>query len=155
MLHKLIHSIKNANKQFTTYHLSLLQSKSHRILKQTTSAALKRYKLSFVDWALLGLLFEKTDLRYGSLADELGVEPSFISVLVEGLQKKGLIREKKHSIDKRVKQITLTKKGKDLIPEVETYLKDKLDPILGTLPDREMHRYLELMESFVTNVKET
>lgn len=158
MLKKFISSFTNGNgqaKTITTYQLSLLHSKTHRILKQATSNALKQYKLSYVDWALLGLLFEKEELRYGSLAEELGVEPSFISVLIEGLQKKGYIREKKHQSDKRVKQIYLTKKGKDIVPQVETYLKEKLDFLFTTLPPNDMNKYLTCMAELADKVKES
>lgn len=158
MLKKLITSITSNNghsKSFTTYQLSLLHSKTHRIIKQATSNALKKYKLSYVDWALMGLLFEKEELRYGSLAEELGVEPSFISVLIEGLQKKGYIREKKHHSDKRVKQIYLTKKGKDLVPNVEDYLKEKLDGLFNTLPPNDMDRFLTYMAVLADKVKES
>lgn len=156
MLKKLITSITNSNtpaKSIPTYQLSLLHSKTHRIVKQATSHALKRYKLSYVDWALLGLLYDKEELRYGSLAEELGVEPSFISVLIEGLQKKSLIREKKHHSDKRVKQIYLTKKGKDLIPEVETFLKVKLDYLFNSLHPQDMQKYLSCMATLAQNGK--
>ncbi len=158
MLKKLITSITNSNvpiKAIPTYQISLLHSKTHRIVKQATSHALKKYKLSYVDWALLGLLYEKEELRYGSLADELGVEPSFISVLIEGLQKKSLIREKKHHSDKRVKQIHLTKKGKDLIPEVESFLKDKLDYLFNSLQPNDLNKYLTYMAVLADNGKAT
>jgi DNA-binding MarR family transcriptional regulator len=159
MLKKFIDSLTNSNsnghtKSVTTYQLSLLHSKTHRIIKQITSSALKRYKLSYVDWALLGLLYEKEELRYGSLAEELGVEPSFISVLIEGLQKKGYIREKKHHSDKRVKQIYLTKKGKELIPQVEMYLKEKLDFLFNTLAPQDMDKYVNYMATLADKIKE-
>lgn len=158
MLKKFINSLTNGNgnsQSFTTYQLSLLHSKTHRIIKQATSNALKKYKLSYVDWALMGLLYEKNELRYGSLADELGVEPSFISVLIEGLQKKGYIREKKHHSDKRVKQIYLTKKGRDAVPQVEGYLKEKLEVLLTTLTPQDMNKYLTCMAILADKVKES
>lgn len=157
MLKKFIDSLTNGGEtapSITTYQLSLLHSKTHRIIKQTTSAALKKYRLSYVDWALLGLLFEKEELRYGSLADELGVEPSFISVLIEGLKKKALIREKKHHSDKRVKQIYLTKKGKELVPVIEQYLKEKLDVLFSTLTPQDMSKYLTCMAILADKIKE-
>lgn len=156
MLKKLITSITNSNglqKSIPTYQLSLLHSKTHRIVKQSTSQALKKYKLSYVDWALLGLLYEKEELRYGSLAEELGVEPSFISVLVEGLQKKNLIREKKHYSDKRVKQIHLTKKGRELIPEIEFFLKEQLDYLFTLLSPQDMHKYISCLAVFAESGK--
>lgn len=148
MLKQLIYSLSapSGKKQTSTYHLILLQSKSNRIVKTLTSSALKKYKLSYVDWALLGLLFEGQELCYGSLAEELGVEPSFVSVLVEGLQKKGYIRQKKNASDKRVKFVALTKKGQSLIPNVEESLRKTLDSVFGSISASDLARFTHVME---------
>ncbi|MCX7996978.1 MAG: MarR family transcriptional regulator [Patescibacteria group bacterium] len=154
MLKKFIDSLAAGKKQIPTYQLSLLQSKSNRIIKQITNVALKKYRLSYVDWAFLGILFEKNELRYGSIAEELGVEPSFVSVLVQGLQKKGYVREKINSVDRRVKQITLTKKGADLIPEIEDSMRNTFETILQEVTLADMQRYVAVLQSIARVNKE-
>lgn len=147
MLKKLFGQITKERKASPTYQIGLVHSKTYRIYKQITTTALKKYNLSFVDWLLLGLLYDAGEMRYGVLADTLGVEASFVSVLVEQLRARGYIREKKNTSDKRVKQIILSKKGQSLIPDVEKHLKDKLSSALSDAPLIEMQKYMESIQA--------
>ena len=146
MLKKLFGQITRERKVSPTYQIGLVHSKTYRIYKQITTTALKKYNLSFVDWLLLGLLYDAGEMRYGVLAETLGVEASFVSVLVEQLRARGYIREKKSSTDKRVKQIILSKKGLYLIPDVEEHLKSKMSRATEGVPLSEMQKYMETIQ---------
>lgn len=146
MLKQLLSQITNDKKKIPTYQIGLVHAKMYRSYKHVVSAALKKYHLSFVDWLLLGLLYDAEEMRYGLIADTLGVEASFVSVLVDQLMERGYIKEKKSTEDKRVKQIVLTKKGESLVPKVETFLKAKLLPIVAHVPIHDMEKYMEAMD---------
>jgi DNA-binding MarR family transcriptional regulator len=146
MLKKLFGQITKERKVSPTYQIGLVHSKTYRIYKQITTTALKKYNLSFVDWLLLGLLYDAGEMRYGVLAETLGVEASFVSVLVEQLRARGYIREKKSTSDKRVKQIILSKKGLSLIPDVEEHLKSKISRATEGVPLSEMQKYMETIQ---------
>lgn len=146
MLKKLFGQITKGKTVCPTYQIGLVHSKTYRIYKQITTTALKKYQLSFIDWLLLGLLYDAGEMRYGVLAETLGVEASFVSVLVDQLRGRGYIREKKSTTDKRVKQIILSKKGMSLIPDVEAFLKSKLAAALDGVPLSDMQKYMETIQ---------
>ena len=146
MLKKLFGQITKDKRVSPTYQIGLVHSKTYRIYKQITTTALKKYQLSFVDWLLLGLLYDAGEMRYGVLADTLGVEASFVSVLVDQLRSRGFIREKKSTTDKRVKQIILSKKGLTLIPDIEKFLKEKLASAIEGVPLSDMQKYMETIQ---------
>jgi len=73
-------------KGWMTYNLGLILAKSFRILNARTSSFLAPFELTAIEWALLGLLNDSpASLPAKFLADELGVEPSFISELLKKL----------------------------------------------------------------------
>lgn len=137
----------------TTYGIGLIQTKAYRILNQQTAQALKKHKITPVDWALLGLLYEsKTNLRMSELATKLGVEAPFITERGLILKKLGLINiASLPNQDKRVKYITLTKKAKDKVPDIETELIKAMRPLLHGASLKDAIGYKRILETILKN----
>ncbi len=113
-----------------TYDLLRLQAKSYRLLKNEIDVYLKDYKISALDWMVVGLLHKAHDgLKFGEIATELGVEPPFVTELVNGLEKRHYIAIKESPVDKRSKIVKLTNKAFDIIAVVEKNLQIKLKSI--------------------------
>ena len=113
-----------------TYDLLRLQAKSYRFLKNEIDAYLKAYKISALDWMVLGLLHKAHEgLKFGDIAIELGVEPPFVTELVNGLEKRKYIAIKESPVDKRSKIVKLTNKAIKVVIDVEKNLQAKLKSI--------------------------
>ncbi|WP_189936271.1 MarR family winged helix-turn-helix transcriptional regulator [Streptomyces sulfonofaciens] len=88
-----------------------------------------------VDRASLALLRTVTaassPLRIGELAEALMVRPSHVSREVRRLQKRGLVAFLTDARDQRVRQITVTEDGRDLVDRAQAtgrrWLSDALD----------------------------
>lgn len=132
------------------YKLSLLQAKSYRFFKAYTTHILKKHKVSLLDFSLLGIIYDNHEVRLSDLAQELGVEPPFITVLVEELTKKNYTALVIDKDDKRVKKITLTKKGKTFLEHTENDIKNEMKPLLKGL-SVEMYIYIKVMQTLITN----
>jgi DNA-binding MarR family transcriptional regulator len=65
-------------------------------------------------------------LSMGELARALGMDPPNVTVLVDDLEKQGLVRRKPHPTDRRAKLVEPTRKG--------TSLARRAEEILGTPP---------------------
>ncbi len=136
----------------STYKTGLLQAKAYRSLKQITSKALLPYKLSPLEWALLGLLFDSRDgFKLVEIAELLGVESPFVTVLIDGLETKELVRRTVKAEDKRAKMITLTQKGIDLIPVIEKDLLTQTKVLLKGTRMNEVLSYIKVLSKIVEN----
>jgi DNA-binding MarR family transcriptional regulator len=61
---------------------------------------------------LLGLALKREPIGMSELGEALGMSPRSMTVLVDGLEKEGLVRRISHEHDRRVKLVELTRTGK-------------------------------------------
>jgi DNA-binding MarR family transcriptional regulator len=134
------------------YKLSLLQAKSYRFFKSYTSQLLKKHKISLLDYSLLGIIYDNTEVKLSEIAQELGVEPPFVTVLVEELTKKNLITRVADKEDKRSKNVALTKKGKAFLETIEKELKGEMKPLLKGI-SVEMYIYVKVLQTLISNAQ--
>jgi DNA-binding MarR family transcriptional regulator len=64
----------------------------------------------------------------GELADALGIDAPYLTLVVDDLERQGLVERRPHPTDRRVKLVVATRRGKDAARRAEA--------ILGTPPDR-------------------
>ncbi len=147
--------IKDTIHNRKTYRAGLLQAKVYRVLKGYSQEKLMAgYGLSTIDWALLGLLYDNpTGLRPSVMADALGVEPPFVTVLVTRLSTLGLIDVKTRKDDSRVKIFYLNEKGNKLVPEVEKYVRAQMSVLIKGINKRDLMAYSSVLEQIVENSK--
>lgn len=61
---------------------------------------------------LLGLTLKREPVGMSDLGESLGMSPRNMTVLVDGLEKEGLVRRVSHPHDRRIKLIELTQDGR-------------------------------------------
>lgn len=151
---KLIAKIITNPKYLTTYNTGLLQAKAYRILKDRTSLFLKEYGLTTLDWATLGILMNnKESCQPKVIADILGVEKPYVTVLINKLMKLDLIAEQDNEKDRRSKLVVLTAKAKIMIPKVEEELKKEMKLILKGVSNKDILGYIKTLEAIIDNEK--
>ena len=135
-----------------TYTTSLYQVKAQRILRDKATEALSDFDLSSTEWTILGQIYEHKDgIRLSELAILLGVEAPLITNLIERLVKKGFVQKHNHPRDKRAKLLFLTKKGQDLLPEVEGLVQEKMQKVLKGATDDDLATYYKVLMIIVKN----
>ena len=154
-MNTLFKKIKDTIHNRKTYRAGLLQAKVYRVLKGFSQDRLmKSYGLSTIDWALLGLLYDKMDgMKPSAIATDLGVEPPFVTVIIAKLTKIGFIDVRTQKGDSRVKIFYLNEKGQKLVPEVEKYLRDEMSVLIKGIDHRDLIVYSSVLESIVENSK--
>jgi DNA-binding MarR family transcriptional regulator len=112
-----------------------------------------RMKLSPGVIKMLTRLSKEDGVSMGDVARAIGVDPSYITALVDDLDQRGLARREPAPYDRRVKIIVLTDEGRKLAAEINAILsvppaafnalspaelrelRDLLDKILEAMPD--------------------
>ncbi|MEU9731866.1 MarR family transcriptional regulator [Streptomyces sp. NPDC048002] len=64
---------------------------------------------------LMGLMLKTEPAGMGELGEPLGMSPRNMTVLVDGLEKEGLVRRVVHPSDRRVKLVELTPAGRQFV----------------------------------------
>ena len=131
-----------------TYKINLLENKAQKSLRIHSNKVLSQYKLSYNDWIILGILYDKGSARLYELAKTLNVEAPFITVIVDSLEKHKLIIRKKDPFDKRAQLIALSKKAKVLVPKVEKQLQNSVSSLVKLIGKQDYNSYLSTLEKF-------
>ncbi len=144
--------ITNILKNQRTYRVGLLQTRAYRILKQHTSKLLEPYKISSIEWTLLGLLYDSREgLRLKVLADELGVEAPLVTRMIDHLSKIELLTQLPDKEDSRAKYACLTEKGKEFVEEIEVYLRNEMKFLLKDIPINDISGYVYVLQRIIEN----
>ena len=145
---KLFNKILNYQKLSRTYTLGLLQAKAYRVLKRKTGAFLEAYTLTTIEWALLGLVYEK---KAGEAPTELGailgVKGPFVTRLIAALQKKKLVTIEKSPTDSRAKIVMLTAHGRTQVEHIESLLRIESKTWIKGVSTRDIISYISVLNA--------
>lgn len=132
----------------TTYKLGMLQTRVYRMLNLETTKALAPYGLTPPEWAMLGVLHDMPEgVRYSTVADEVGVEPPFVTLMAKKLIKKGLAQDALDPKDSRAKLIRVTAKGKTLVPGIEKEVRSAMRPLVDGISPKDLLTYFTVLHT--------
>jgi len=155
MLKEILKQAISTFSPITTYSTGLLQVKAFKILKEVTTDALKKYDINSLDWAFLGLLYSNpAGFKLADVAEMLGIEASFMTLVIDGLEKRQLVKRTVDIDDKRYKVVKLTETGKELVPKVETYLRGETRYLRHGLGVKKLFIYSLVLKKIVDNYYE-
>lgn len=139
-------NIRDALSNRTTYRLGMLQTRAYRRLNQQAAGALKPFELTPPEWAMLGVLDEMPEgARFSTIADEVGVEPPFVTVMAKSLISKGLAAEKQDASDSRAKLICITAAGKKLVPKIEAHVREVMRPVVAGISRSDLVTFVSVL----------
>lgn len=79
------------------------------------------------------------------LADDMGIDAPASTVLINGLEERGLVKRAQHSTDRRAKQVSLTAAGRRML-EIVGKVTDRPPEALERLPTAELERLRRTLE---------
>jgi MarR family 2-MHQ and catechol resistance regulon transcriptional repressor len=89
--------------------------KAMRALTRYAAAGIEETGLGLSDFGVLEALLHKGSLPVNTIGPIVDLTPGSISIAVERLVEKGLVSRVESTEDRRVRIVTLTPRGKDLI----------------------------------------
>jgi MarR family transcriptional regulator, organic hydroperoxide resistance regulator len=90
-----------------------------RIVAQGEAVA---QRFSFPAFSLKALHMLECPMAMKELGRRMHCDPSFVTVIADGLEKRGLVRREAHPGDRRVKNLVLTQEGSELRDQVESVM---------------------------------
>src|ERR1700691_29644 len=98
-----------------TAHVWLVMLKAMRALTRYAAAGIEGTGLGDSDFRVLEVLLHKGPLPVNTIGPIVDLTPGSISIAVDRLVAKGLVSRVESAEDRRVRIVTLTSRGKDLI----------------------------------------
>jgi len=98
-----------------TDHVWVVMMKAMRALTRYAAAGIDETGLGLSDFGVLELVLHKGPLPVNALGPLVDLTPGSISIAVDRLVAKGLVSRVESAEDRRVRIVSLTSQGKDLI----------------------------------------
>jgi DNA-binding MarR family transcriptional regulator len=94
-------------------------------------------------------IYEKTATRVGVLSKEMHVSAPTITGVIDRLLRNGYLRRAHDKIDRRVVNVELTNKGKELVEHILSEINKRWYKILIRLTEQERENYLRILKKIV------
>jgi MarR family transcriptional regulator, 2-MHQ and catechol-resistance regulon repressor len=99
----------------TTDHVWLVMMKAMRALTRYATAGIEDTGLGLSDFGVLEVLLHKGPLPVNTIGPTVDLTPGSISIAIDRLVAKGLVSRAESADDRRVRIVTLTPRGRELI----------------------------------------
>ena len=100
---------------------------------------------SLTEGRVLYELAHQDTVTAGALGRELGLDPGYLSRIVRGFERRGLLERTRSKADGRQSFLALTRRGHDAFAPLHTRSRDEIGAMLAALPAAEQDRLVEAM----------
>ena len=103
------------------------------------------YKLTYSQWIILQTLMTiGASMSLSELNKYLTIEGTSISILIDVIEKRGLIRRRRSRMDRRMVKVSLTEQGQELLAEIDPQITRLIEKIYGLLSVAERKQLITL-----------
>jgi MarR family transcriptional regulator, organic hydroperoxide resistance regulator len=141
---------------FHFLHLSQLFYSSSRLLIQRIQIALNEFGMTYLQYLVMSVLWQKDCLKVHELGKELDLDSGTLTPLLKKLESQHLIKRKRGKSDERTVSIHLTYPGKTLQSktlEALQVLENQLAQNLGKSTEKLVPQVEVLLEKLKTHKK--
>ncbi|KZX14218.1 MarR family winged helix-turn-helix transcriptional regulator [Methanobrevibacter filiformis] len=129
-----------------------LVPKLHLLMKKEMQSKLKEHDILWEQWFTLNRIYRSEGHNQKELAEISLRDNAAITRTLNVLEKKGIVRREKSSIDKREFLIYLTDKGRILHEETELIYLKHIKKINHILNERELRELKRLLNKLILNL---
>ena len=119
-------------------------------LKQASTRFFSKYGLTDVQYNLLVLLMEQSGdapgLSQVELSEMMLVNRANITMLVDRMEKAGLVSRIDHPVDRRIKTVIPTEEGRKRYMEADSAYMERIKQITSVIPKEELKKLIKNLE---------
>lgn len=104
--------------------------KSSQKLRERFNQSLEKYGIISIQYAILFLLSKKQGMSQKEIGDELGIDKASMVKFLDGLEEENYILRKENDVDRRIKVVSLSTRGRKLFPILDRLRKKVEDDFL-------------------------
>lgn len=102
----------------------------------------KQFNITPVQYSLLTALSEQGEMDQNSLALEIGLERSSVAEVLPRLEGRELVERKQSTLDRRVKLVRISRKGRALVKRMEGAARRAHDRTIEQLPEAQRQLFM-------------
>src|SRR5215211_4891715 len=106
-----------------------------------------RSEFSLAEVRVLYELTHREETMAGELGEELGLDAGYLSRILRGFEKRGLIRKRPSEVDGRRKLLRLTGRGQEVFAPLDARSRDDIGAMLGGMSTQQQERLVGAMET--------
>jgi MarR family transcriptional regulator, transcriptional regulator for hemolysin len=118
-------------------------------MRRELDTSLRDAGLTVPQWRALGVLFHKPGATHSDLVRHLEIEAPSVTSLVNGMQRKGWVRQERSEADARAKRLYLTPAGRRVLGEARSACAPVESRMEGTLPADERAALKRLLRTVI------
>ena len=126
---------------------------AHDAVARQMNGFLARYELSTATLNVLIILSERDRLPLSELSQLLVKTAANVTGLIDGLVKRGLVERQPHSQDRRVKLVSLTPTGRELLESLFPSYHARVCQVFGTLTPLQLETITSLVLRLAENAE--
>ena len=104
-------------------------------------------EFSLAEVLVLYELAHREETTAGELGEELGLDAGYLSRILRGFEKRGLIRKRPSEVDGRRKLLRLTGRGREVFAPLDARSRDDIGVMLGGMSTQQQERLVGAMET--------
>lgn len=124
----------------------------NHVLILSISEALKPYNLGHSQWQVLRIIEEEKKISIKKLREQLNVESGTITGVIDALIRKGWVIREEDPTDRRIKQISMTDRGKTKwseLPDPKLLVHQKL---VNNIPANDIEKTVKVLQHAYANL---
>jgi DNA-binding MarR family transcriptional regulator len=120
-----------------------------QICTAVVAETLEGEDLTPLQYAVLAYVNDEPDMDQAGIAARIGIDRNTTGVLIEQLERRGLVVRSVSGADRRAKLVKLTKQGIELHERVRPAMRANQIAILSVLPPRAREKFLDQLVSII------
>ena len=124
-------------------------------IKRYIATMLRKHEIPFTpeQFMLIDLLWNEGPMTQQQLVNQLQKDKNSVTMLVDGIENKGLVVRQQNANDRRSNTIVLTEKALELKADAKQKGISILDNILEGISEEELHSFLQTLRKINQNIE--
>jgi MarR family 2-MHQ and catechol resistance regulon transcriptional repressor len=146
--------LKTDRENTKAVHVWLVLWKAYRAVEEAVKQQVSGLCLGDSDFRVLEVLLHKGPLPVNTIGPKVELTPGSISVAVDRLEERGLVKRKLDPQDRRIRTVYLTAEGESAIQRVFAHHEREMERLLRTLTRQERSTLISLLKKLGQSVQE-
>ncbi len=147
-------TLKTERENTKAVHIWLVLWKAYRAMEEAVKQQVSGLCLGDSDFRVLEVLLHKGPLPVNTIGPKVELTPGSISVAVDRLEERGLVRRKLDPQDRRIRTVYLTAEGESVIQKVFAHHEREMERLLRPLTRQDRSTLVSLLKKLGKSVQE-
>jgi DNA-binding MarR family transcriptional regulator len=126
-----------------------LARRFHQICLGLTAEILDGEDITPIQWAVIAAILEEPGSGQKHIAKRVGIDPVTIGQMIDALEKNGLVKRQTDPVDRRSRQLFLTRRGTELRRRLRPSMLGVQERVLAPLTKTERAALLDMLARVV------